>query len=292
MVANAGPLPNEIAHGGNGLWHSIGGHSQGGGKIPVGVGIHGYDRPPLHIVHRRRIVYIRPHYWIVLDDLRGRGEHEYEFLYHLAPAAEIMVIGDERRGEADCRVRVNDAALQMFLYASVPLAAEAVCGQTDPIQGWSSERYGHRTPSPVLRASLRGRPPVGMMSFLVPGNQAAPSRRFEAGASTIAAALRDGEFDDLAVMAAPDSEVHLIDCSMRGEFFWMRMRDGALCQLLAVNARAFCYSGQTIFESPDAVPYVQAYLWENGMVIERGGHERKVYVRDLRDRQFQRNGTG
>ncbi len=249
----------------------------------------GYARPPIEITHRRRVAYIRPNYWIVLDDLHGRGEHDFEFLYHLPPAAEITVLGEERHGEADCRVCVNDATLHMFLYASVPFDTEAVCGRTGPIQGWSSARYGQRVPGPVLRVTLRGPAPVGLMSFLMPGDREVASRRFDVGNGAIAGAIRDGAFDDVALMASPDTEVQLIDCSMRGEFFWMRMRNGVLCQLFAVNAHSFSHAGETVFESAAVIPYVQAYLWEDGMVIERGGQEGKVYVRDLRDRQFQRH---
>jgi hypothetical protein len=46
--------------------------------------------------------------------------------------------------------------------------------------------------------------------------------------------------------------------------------------------------GETVFESKEVIPYVQAYFWDNGILIELGEHEGKVYVRDLRDRQFQR----
>jgi hypothetical protein len=250
----------------------------------------GYSRLQEQVTHRRRLVYIRPNYWIVLDELQGTGEHDYEFLYHFAPNAELLIFGEERRGEVDCRARIKEAVLQMFMYASGPLQAEAVCGQVAPIQGWSSHCYGERKPSPVLRATLTGFAPVGMMSFLIPGEEARPSRRFESGGgSTIGAAVRDGDYDDIAIMSMEGAELHLIDCVMRGEFFWLRTENGALKQLLAVNARSFKHAGETIFESPQLIPYVTAYFWENGIVIERGEQEGKVYVRDLRDRQFQRN---
>jgi hypothetical protein len=67
------------------------------------------------------------------------------------------------------------------------------------------------------------------------------------------------------------------------------MENGNLRRLLAVNARSFKYAGETVFESREVIPYVQAYFWDNGIVIERGENEGKVYVRDLRDRQFQRH---
>jgi hypothetical protein len=128
-----------------------------------------------------------------------------------------------------------------------------------------------------------------MLSFVRTGQEPTQSRRFKANTNhTIAAAIRDGEYDDIAVMAVEDGDLRLLDCTMRGEFFWLRLENGNLRRLLAVNANSFSYAGETIFDGPQVIPYIQAYFWEDGIVIERGGNEGKVYVRDLRDRQFQR----
>ncbi len=238
---------------------------------------------------RRRVIFIRPNYWIVLDNLRGSGEHRFDFLYHFAPGAQLFIGGDESKGEVECRAEIGDTGLQMFLYGSSAMQASAICGQTDPIQGWTSQRYGAMEPSPVLCASMYEPAPVSMMSFLMPGSEPAVSRRFNANTNrATAAAIRDGDYDDIAVMCNEDTELHLVDCVMRGEFFWMRLHNGSLQRLLAVNAHSFSYAGEMIFENSEAIPYVQAHVWDDGMVIERGEREGKVYVRDLRDRQFQR----
>jgi hypothetical protein len=100
--------------------------------------------------------------------------------------------------------------------------------------------------------------------------------------------VRDGDYDDIAVLAIEDGDLHMLDCVMRGEFFWMRMENGNLRRLLATNARFFQYGGETVFDSDQVIPYVQADFWDDGIVIERG-EQGTVYVRDLRDRQFQRN---
>jgi hypothetical protein len=140
-----------------------------------------------------------------------------------------------------------------------------------------------------LKASVHGNAPVSMMSFLRPGNELR-SHRFKSNtARAIAAAMRDGDYDDIAVMAADDGDLRLIDYVMRGEFFWMRLEQGNLRRLLAVNARSFSCAGEVVFESEQVIPYVHVYFWENGILIERGEPEGRVYVRDLRDRQFQRN---
>ena len=155
--------------------------------------------------------------------------------------------------------------------------------------GWAG-RYGERHPSPVFRASMRGRMPASMMTIMMPGVAGTQSRRFAGNSSqAIAAVIRNGEYDDIAVTCNEDGDLHLSGCVMRGEFFWLRLQNGELQRVVAVNAESFSYSDETIFESQQPIPYVQAYFWENGIVIERGEREGKVYVRDLRDRQFQRN---
>jgi Heparinase II/III-like protein/Heparinase II/III N-terminus len=249
----------------------------------------GYADAHSGLLHRRRLVHIRPNYWIVLDDLRGVGQHDFDFLYHFAPGAQLTIFGDEKRGEIDCRANIGEAGLQLFMYGSEPVRTTAECGQRRPIQGWWSQQYGHRGTNPVLRASVCGTAPVSMMSFLVPGKKATQSRRFKANTNrTIAAVIRDGEYDDLVVMATQDGELHLLDCVMRGEFFWLRTENGSLRRLLAVNAHSFTHAGENVFQSAAPIPYLQAHFWDDGIVIERGEHEGKVYVRDLRDRQFQR----
>jgi len=69
----------------------------------------------------------------------------------------------------------------------------------------------------------------------------------------------------------------------------MRMENGNLRRLLAVSAHSFSYGGETVFESEQRIVSIQAHFWDSGIVIERGDHEGKIYVRDLRDIQFQRH---
>jgi len=242
------------------------------------------------ITHRRRLFHVRPDYWIVLDELRGTGTHQFEFLYHFAADTELVIVEDEPKGGVDCRARIGDAGLQLFMYGSEPIRAEAICGQTKPIQGWASARYGERHPSPVLRNWMKGPAPASMMTFLIPSKAPVHSRRLNSNTRhALAAVVRNGDYDDVAVTSVQDGDLHLVDCVMRGEFFWMRMENGNLRRLLAVNAHSFSYAGETVFESEQPIVYIQAHFWDSGIVIERGDHEGKIYVRDLRDIQFQRH---
>jgi hypothetical protein len=127
-----------------------------------------------------------------------------------------------------------------------------------------------RRASTVLKASVSGTAPVAMLSFLAPGQQPVHSHRLKSNNKhAIAAVIRDGWYDDIAVMVIEDGDVRFLDYVMSGEFFVLRLENGVLRRLLAVNARSFSHSGDTVFSSPDPVPFVQAHFWENGILIER-----------------------
>jgi hypothetical protein len=179
----------------------------------------------------------------------------------------------------------------MFMHASGPLQAEATCGEIDPVQGWGSGRYGERKPCPVLSAKLQSVAPASMITILAPNAERPSSHRVDVRGKPNANAVSfcDGDFEDLSVFVPDAAETRIGEYTMRGELFWIRSQEGSLKQIVAINAKAFSIGGETIFENEEPIPYVLVHVWENGLVIERGEHEGKVYVRDLRHGTFQRN---
>ncbi len=250
----------------------------------------GYSRLKQPVTHRRKVLFTRPNYWIVMDELRGRGEHTFDFHYHFAAGAKLFVVGDEQKGEIDVRAKVEQTGLQMSVFAAANIRAEVLCGQYSPIQGWTSGLYGERRPAPVFKASMKAFAPLSVLTFVVPGvGNGLRTRRLDVPAGSVAAAIQDGAFEDVCVMSLdPAATVRLTDFNMCGEFFWIRTENGLLRQVLAVNATEFVYAGEMIIRESKPLPHAVAHLWDNGLVIERGEEEGKVYVRDLRDRQLQR----
>ena len=104
--------------------------------------------PAYEAVHQRRIAFVRDHYWVVEDRLRGEREHRYDLRFHLAP------------GDA----RVEGRAVSARGLALV------VLGGGEPVleQGWIAPRYGELHEAPVVRATARGRG-ARFVSVLVPG---------------------------------------------------------------------------------------------------------------------------
>ena len=193
----------------------------------------GYRRMPQGVIHRRRLLYVPPESWIVADDFRGCGEHTFDFHYHFPP--------DE-----------GESRLHLHLVASQPVKMER-------IDGWSSRGYGAKRAASTLRATLTGSAPVAAMTFLVltPDGYSEPAiRRLTLTSGTgLACSYEHHGFEDIAVLSAGDSEMAAGDFRMRGEFFWLRLEDGVLKQVLAVRAYALEVAGRCIFRNAEPGPY-------------------------------------
>jgi hypothetical protein len=123
---------------------------------------------PDPVVHRRRVVFVKPRYWVIVDDLAGHAEHHVELRFQCA--APIHVSCDEppwvrARGP-------NGHALLVGAFTTVPLAIRIVAGQLAPIEGWVSADYGQRRPAPALTYSATTRLPLRIATLLLPTQDA------------------------------------------------------------------------------------------------------------------------
>jgi hypothetical protein len=262
----------------------------------------GFERLPEPVVHRRRLLFAQPDYWLVLDDFRGQGEHRFDLLYHFAPRAEMEIRNGgsaclelvARAGEASGR----PAELFLALCATAPLEAEMICGREGPPQGWLSRAYGVKAPAPVLRAGFHSRAPAAALSFLLSraatggdarsGTAAARPRlqRLASPAGTMACALEHGSFRDVVVFAPSRELVEVDRCRLRGEFFWLRAENRVLKQLFATDALGFHRDGRAVFESEQPMPGVTVRFSGDRSVIEELGTGDQNHVRYLRDREL------
>lgn len=222
----------------------------------------GYQRLPHGVIHRRRLLHLPPESWIVVDDFRGSGEHKFDFHYHFPPDIELSAL---ERDEAGVLVREERTGLLMSLVASEPFtSAELIRGETGRIGGWASHGYGEKHPCSTLRATLNGAVPVAAMTFLAREQEDGLREPFirrlkmESGSGLACSYEHDG-FEDIAVISTGDSEIAVADFRMRGEFFWLRLENGVLKQVLAVQARSLDRSGRSIFKRSEPGPY----LWIN-----------------------------
>ncbi len=111
-------------------------------------GVHeGYGRLAEPVVHRRRVVFVKPDRWFLLDDLSGAGTHSLEFFFHFPSDVQLRV------EEQLCWATKGDS--RFLIIADTHMSLDAGRGKEGPVQGWYSRDYGHREAAPVLAGKTR-----------------------------------------------------------------------------------------------------------------------------------------
>ena len=122
-----------------------------------------YGRLRSAVRHRRSVVFVKPRYWVVVDDLEGITEHRVELAFQFAPRKVTL--------DTDLWVRARGRAgrgLLLRSFALTPLEAELHEGKIAPIQGWVSDDYGQRRPAPVVVFSASTQLPLRVMTIVLP----------------------------------------------------------------------------------------------------------------------------
>lgn len=122
-----------------------------------------YARLSDPVVHRRRVVFVKRSYWIIVDDLLGSAEHRVDIRFQFAPLAVVME--DDRWVRARGR---RGGALLVRPFAAAPFRMNIFEGSSTPIQGWVSPEYGQRVAAPALACSTESRLPLRIVTLLFP----------------------------------------------------------------------------------------------------------------------------
>jgi len=123
------------------------------------------------IVHTRRVLFVKPDWWIVSDTIEpdDAGEHLYESTFHLdAPDAVL----DQRSLRVDTKREGANLAILPVMVAG--LQARIVSGQTEPaLQGWLPRAHGRTgaDPRPCAYYSVKARGAVRFLYVFAPSAQ-------------------------------------------------------------------------------------------------------------------------
>lgn len=112
--------------------------------------------------HRRRVVFVKPYYWVVVDDLDGGGEHDVELSFQFDSQARVTP-----HGAGWVRSRRMHALL---LHTMVPPSFERrfTTGQCAPPAGWVSHCYGQLQEATLVRHRGKARLPLRVATLLLP----------------------------------------------------------------------------------------------------------------------------
>ncbi len=128
----------------------------------------GYEGLEGNFLHRRRVLFVRPDYWLIADEVEGEGQHDLAALFHFTPM--------QLAAEADTG-RVRSERLELPNLEIVPVPAGAapkpriVCGARDPVQGWAvfgAGRGRENLPAPTAIYEARAALPWRCAWLLIP----------------------------------------------------------------------------------------------------------------------------
>ena len=124
-----------------------------------------YHRLRDPVTHRRRTMFVKPHYWVVADDLEGTDVHQIDLLFQFGHAC----LSQARDGWIRA-MTPDGCSLFIRSFAAMPLQSEIHEGDVEPIRGWISPDYGLRVQAPLLCYSTVIRLPLRIVTLLVPGD--------------------------------------------------------------------------------------------------------------------------
>src|SRR5262249_39885218 len=114
------------------------------------------------ITHRRRILFVKPRYWLLVDDLIGAASHAVDLTFQFAPLD--VVLGPEPWARARTP---RGRELWVGVFASTSVRTSLKSGELQPIRGWVAPNYGERLPAPALVYSASVALPWRVLTLLM-----------------------------------------------------------------------------------------------------------------------------
>ena len=147
--------------------------------------------------HTRRVLYVKPGYWVICDLIAGGGEHDIEQWFHFPPCALAL----DAKGRC-----IADTPGGRLVLAPLPgTAAQIVNGRMEPIQGWFSDAFERKSAAPALCYHVRARLPAVMTTVIAPGATAEPEvAGFAKSDGSVAFTVEWPHTRDHILLARPD----------------------------------------------------------------------------------------
>lgn len=121
-----------------------------------------FGRLPDPVRHRRRVLFVKPRYWVVVDDVMGTQPHRVEVRFQFG---DVPVTLEPERW---ARATSGGRGLLVRSFASAPLQVRLRRGSSEPMEGWISTDYGRRQPAPVLVYAAVARLPLRVVTLVLP----------------------------------------------------------------------------------------------------------------------------
>jgi hypothetical protein len=245
----------------------------------------GYARLANPVQHRRGVLFMRPDYWLLRDELTGEGAHQIDRYFHLAPDFEPTVLGSrvsarDKDGIGLLVIALEDDALTTHVWR----------GGDGPEDGWVATGYGQRRRAAAFSFRSRMTGPTVLHTLLVPFRGTPPSLEvtplIDAGDRTLNQGfiIRCGSFHDRVLFTGRDQGILAIptlDTDARVACI-RRDESGRVVACAMVDGSLLASDGQVLLQAIRRVEFASITQHEQDDIIECSDPAETLISRSVR----------
>jgi hypothetical protein len=128
-------------------------------------GMHdGYSRHMPAVLHRRAVMFCKPHYWLIRDEFSGAGEHELAWYFHFAPETRLT---QEETGTVLMQ-HVSGTGIAVVPVERTQITVDLLPPGEAPEAGWVAPQYGMKVRAPIARYRQSACLPMTLHTLLLP----------------------------------------------------------------------------------------------------------------------------
>ena len=156
---------NWVYHEGNpndNIWRSTNKYDYVEGTYKDGYGNY-KERVDRSVNHVRKILFVKPEYWVMSDIIEGEGDHIFQQFFHFVP-----IKLEKSENKSVCTKANSGSNLAIFPVNDDGLSLDIVQGSEDPIQGWISTAFQKKSAAPVAIYTKNSQAPAMFNVILFP----------------------------------------------------------------------------------------------------------------------------
>ena len=216
----------------------------------------GYNRLADPVTHRRRVCFIKPFFWLILDELTAKENHTYDQYFHFGPEADVL----EGKNLTAMATYKNGAGLIVKPLMTDNLKFRRYKGSTNPIQGWVSYDYAVKVPAVALRYSKLKKAGTCFATLLIPFKKEVPDFEVEVVGKDVFKVKNGNSY--YLIIFSDGSEKTYGDFVFDGEMLCAQFDlKNKLVDCFAARASRIIYQGEVLLDSVkrhkiDSITYV------------------------------------
>lgn len=163
-------LKPRVAAGNYADWLSRTGFDYVAASYHDGYGLFSFQKPEPpamieDVSHIRRILFVKPDYWLIVDELQAAAPHTYQWLFHTAPGLTVAAGSNNR-----VSLSTAPEAARLDLIPAYPenIKLSWLAGSEKPVQGWYASFHEQKSPANVVIYELEKCVSTVMATLLYP----------------------------------------------------------------------------------------------------------------------------